>query len=433
MIGMREALLCFIACVIVLALAACGRMGYDGLTRDVEGDGPGIGVAEDGGLLAPDGAPSPGTDGAPVGGGSGQEYLSIVNGEVHGCAINSGRLYCWGNNGAGALGTGGPDTNVPVQVGVASDWMALTAGNDHTCGIRSGGQIYCWGDEPAEAGLIGTGSDTPESIGSSRAWVLTDSGRFHSCFIDDVGGLFCVGRNDTDQLGQGGAAPNNYASLVQVGDVADEWVDVSGGQDHSCGVQADGTLWCWGWNDTGELGTGGGNESRPRQVGTGTDWAKVACGGGSTCAIRTNGDLWCWGDNWFGQLGTGDRTNRSVPTLVSATGDWTHVDMDNFGSCGLREPGQLYCWGRSASGVLGYDPSGDQNCNSAPCNPAPTRVGLAGLGGPEADFVEVWSGRFHTCAKRVDGQVYCAGLDSGRIGDGSSNFEELGFVEISFP
>src|SRR5512146_2379219 len=52
------------------------------------------------------------------------------------------------------------------------------------------------------------------------------------------------------------------------------------------------------------------------------NWDFVAIGVSHTLAIKTDHTLWAWGDNYYGQLGTGDTTNRLTPTRVGTDMDW---------------------------------------------------------------------------------------------------------------
>lgn len=95
------------------------------------------------------------------------------------------------------------------------------------------------------------------------------------------------------------------------------WAELGGGNDHSCGRQASGSLWCWGDNGYGQLGTGSHDATDvPVQVARGVLWLSSDAGGVNSCAIQADETLWCWGDNSFGQVGDGTVEERSLPTLV---------------------------------------------------------------------------------------------------------------------
>jgi alpha-tubulin suppressor-like RCC1 family protein len=104
-------------------------------------------------------------------------------------------------------------------------------------------------------------------------------------------------------------------------------------------VKTDGTLWSWGVNNSGQLGDGSTtSRSSPGTVaGGGTTWKQVACGYRHALAIKTDGTLWSWGLNDNGQLGTGDTTNRSSPGSVVSNSTWKQVACGYKFSLGLAE------------------------------------------------------------------------------------------------
>ena len=121
------------------------------------------------------------------------------------------------------------------------------------------------------------------------------------------------------------------------------WAHIAAGEYYICGIRTDGTLWCWGGNDSGQLGIGSDTgQDLPRQVTTPAagGWASIAGGSYHTCAIRTDGTLWCWGNNDSGQLGTGSEseTSQDRPQQVTtpAPGGWTSVTAGGFHTCATR-------------------------------------------------------------------------------------------------
>jgi alpha-tubulin suppressor-like RCC1 family protein len=132
------------------------------------------------------------------------------------------------------------------------------------------------------------------------------------------GTLWCWGDNKEGQLGIG----TNAASTtpVQVFAGAAKWTTVSAGQSHTCALQADGTLWCWGRNANGQLGTGSNLASAApvALMGLPATWVAVTAGGEHTCAVAGDGTLWCWGLNVKGQLGLGSAGSQVTPTRLGA-------------------------------------------------------------------------------------------------------------------
>jgi alpha-tubulin suppressor-like RCC1 family protein len=113
-----------------------------------------------------------------------------------------------------------------------------------------------------------------------------------------------------------------YSSPVQVGALT-TWSRVAAGNAFSVAVKTDGTLWSWGFNNTGQLGLGDtASRSDPVQVGALATWANVACGNAFVLAIKTNGTLWAWGNNITGQLGQGNTTTYSSPVQIGTATNW---------------------------------------------------------------------------------------------------------------
>lgn len=186
-------------------------------------------------------------------------------------------------------------------------------------------------------------------------------------------------------------------------------VDISAGGTGSCEVRADGSAWCWGRNNWGQLGDGTtSTRLTPARVGgpadTTTDWARISTSGATTCAVKTDHTLWCWGLNNKGQLGDGTARVRRTPVRV-AGGDWATVATGWFHTCATKTTGALYCWGLNNQGQLGD--------GTATSRRDPARVGSSG-------WAQVATGGWHTCAVKRDGTAWCWGQNTfGQLGIGT--------------
>jgi alpha-tubulin suppressor-like RCC1 family protein len=284
-------------------------------------------------------------------------WASVSAGSTSTCATRTdGTLWCWGANGAGQLGTGDTTNRLsPIQVGTATSWAMVSAGNSDTCAVRTDHTLWCWGFN--SAGQLGTGDTTdeltPTQVGVGASWATVSAGsNGGTCAIRTDDTLWCWGYNFFGPLGTGDT--NDRLTPTQVGN-ATSWATVSAGNGSTCATRTDGTLWCWGRNDNGQLGTGDTTgRLTPTQVGIATSWATVSSGDAeSACAIQTNGSLWCWGDNLSGDLGTGDSTSHLTPTRVGTASTWSTVSTGGVGStCATQTNGTLWCWGENDLGQL---------------------------------------------------------------------------------
>jgi alpha-tubulin suppressor-like RCC1 family protein len=178
------------------------------------------------------------------------------------------------------------------------------------------------------------------------------------------------------------------------------------GAAHACQVASDGTGWCWGWNELGQLGDHSYvNRPEPQQL-SGGGWARLAAGAYATCGLQGDGTLWCWGTNSEGELGDG--TGQFSFDPVQVAGEWVAVDADSAHACGIRSDGTLWCWGRNTAGQLGD--------GSLETSWSPVRAG------PDTDWVQVDTGWATTCGVRSDGSLWCWGAnDTGALGDGTTS------------
>ena len=215
--------------------------------------------------------------------------------------------------------------------------------------------------------------------------------------------LYAWGANGEGELGLNDT--NNRSSPVQVGALTD-WSNLASGgaNGFSLGTKADGTLWAWGYNSSGQLGLNNtANRSSPVQVGALTAWSKVAAGGKHCLAVKTDGTLWAWGYNGYGQLGTNNIVNRSSPVQIGALTAWYEVAATRSASIAMKTDGTLWAWGRAGSGELGLNDTANRS--------SPVQVGSL------TNWAHVSGGQHQFLARKTDGTIWGWGDNyQGRLG-----------------
>ena len=160
-------------------------------------------------------------------------------------------------------------------------------------------------------------------------WKQVDCGYRYTAAIKTDGTLWTWGDNAQGQLGTNGGG--NRSTPVTTFAGGTNWKQVDCGYYHAAAIKTDGTLWIWGNNDNGQLGNNGGGGATPvTTFAGGTNWKQVSGGYRHTTAIKTDGTLWTWGSGTSGQLGNNDNTNRLTPVTTFAGGtNWKQVSGGN--------------------------------------------------------------------------------------------------------
>lgn len=311
---------------------------------------------------------------------------------------------CWGSNGGGQLGLNadaGVTDNLPHPIpgavqGLPSATGGPAPGNFNSCAI-SGSDLICWGAN-APGGMLGRGSVNPATGAAGKATAIEagvlqgSPGYDYSLALLADGTVLSWGNNGAGQLGRvtGGTdiVPKPVASITGV-------TQISAGLAHACAVNGAGAVYCWGDNTFAQIGQGAAS-NQPVNVPVVVPMpaskkaTQVSCANYHSCALMTDGSVACWGRNNSGQSGgfagdAGDAAYNPVPVPtaveIKLSGKALAVgaggaDANNPSgyTCALIEGGSVQCWGSNADGELGRGDAGSQACAGGPCIVTPGNV-----------------------------------------------------------
>ena len=270
-----------------------------------------------------------------------------------------GKLYGWGTG--ALLGNGSPDTkSVPTRIGYSNDWKQISCGKNVTAAIKTNGTLWTWGNSYEVLGTnTATVSSTPvTTFAGGTDWKQASCGTNSVAAIKTDGTLWVWG---TGNLGINRS--ENSITPVTTFAGGNNWKQVSNGHGYSVAIKTDGTLWAWGSNTWSNLGINHTTDSYTSVTtfAGGTNWKQVSCGQNCSAAIKTDGTLWTWGINFRGQLGTNDSVDRYTPVTTFGGGnDWKIVEMIGSSCFGIRTNGSLWVWGYDAYGQLGVSGTDDK-------------------------------------------------------------------------
>ena len=294
-------------------------------------------------------------------------------------------------------------------------FKALSSGGyfrtGYTCGVTMDNEAYCWGSN--RHGELGNGTTANEDVPfdsvatkvvGNLSFASISTGRHHTCGISTEGIAYCWGSNESGQLGMGGVGfPDRTSAPIPV----DEdlfFSAISAGRNHTCAITPDGVAYCWGNNHQGQLGRGyvtwdfRTRYPAPEPVNGELRFTAISAGSGWTCGITAENELHCWG---FCSANEESYCLGSEPTPMGS--DYVAVDASSH-ICALTGGGAAYCMGLlNWSGALGTG-----------------QGGTPGVFGPvqgEHRFTSITVGDSHSCGITESKEVYCWGSNAdGQLG-----------------
>ena len=134
------------------------------------------------------------------------------------------------------------------------------------------------------------------------------------------------------------------------GELGCDWQSLYAGDLHVCALDGDGSVWCWGANEEGQLGTAANSlfEADARQtVPPVMGIVSIAAGPAHTCALGSQGEVWCWGRNTSGQVSWPRRNSDPAinePTRIEVPIVPSVLLVGPARSC-VSGGDRAYCWG----------------------------------------------------------------------------------------
>jgi alpha-tubulin suppressor-like RCC1 family protein len=240
---------------------------------------------------------------------------TISAGSVHACGVTTeGRVLCWGANSFGQLGTNGTESSgVPVPVAGDTRFTQVGAGEFHTCAIAADSLAWCWGyngNSELGNGALGASVLSPARVSNSPRFNTITAGIRHTCGVAVDGSAHCWGRNG---WGETGTPPFEHPATPARVQGASVFAQIGTGNTGTCAATVNAapaarSIECWGRIGPLVLGP------LPMRV-LSAAHGSVAVGYEHACGIQ-QGEVWCWGSNESGQLGLSGLQQSETPVHV---------------------------------------------------------------------------------------------------------------------
>jgi len=235
------------------------------------------------------------------------------------------------------------------------------------------------------------------------------------------------GRNEAGELGDGQTRTERFspASVSSLGIVT----AVEAGDAFAIALLADGGVWGWGANSSGQLGDGS-FVDRPRPVPASLPKRvrQIATGRSHVLALDSDGTVWTWGSGYKGVLGIGSEQSRSQPQALASLPPISRIGAGDNHSLAVAADGSVWAWGHNLFGQIGNGEAGEGGVLT------PTRVLGPGGSGFLQGIQAVGGGSDFSLALGTDGSVWAWGDDQyGQLGRNTRNQDSRSPVQVLGP
>jgi uncharacterized repeat protein (TIGR01451 family) len=277
----------------------------------------------------------------------------------------------------------------------------------HTLALKTDGTVWGWGDNHSGQLYDGTQDETrnlPAPINHLTDVTAVAAGTGFGLALKADGNVWAWGDNTSGQLGTADVPAAQKNAPVQVKALSNVKAIAAGGS-HALALKTDGTLWAWGANGGGQLGVGARDDNPhfvPLFVASGVN--AIAAGVGHTYFVKTDGTLWVCGYNFSGLAGQPNTVSHvATPTKMEGLSNVASVFSSENSTFAVKTDGTLWAWGDDTYGQLGRGATGGQH------NAVPAQV--TGI----TNVVSVAAGYTYVYAATADGGLWRWGTNSGSL------------------
>ena len=355
-----------------------------------------------------------------------------------------GNVLAWGADGSGNLGLGvsGAKAYLPTAVknaagsGILSNIVAASTGDGTALALTEDGQVLSWGG--TNSSKLPVNVRNPANNGNLQHIVQVSAGDSNMVALADDGTVYTWGSYNGQGADRSSQYPNQVVNPANT-DVLRNIVSISAGWNYTLALSADGKVYGWGWNSSGQTGRGNTNNSPPPTTPMAVQLASdhsdldnivaISAGGYFSLALSANGKVYAWGDNASGQIGQNVEYGtwaRAVPVVDSTgSGQLANISMIAAGgnhALAMDNAGRVYSWGYGPSSALG------DGANRVARNgwSYPHKVVSAEGTGQLTGALSIAAGGSHSMAMMPDGSLLIWGTGfAGILGQGVGNTSAL--------